>query len=645
MNQLGVGVSITIRRSDGRLQQAVVSSVDYDTNSVKVEWFENGETKGKEIHFTNIAALNPNITIYKATKREKNSESLSKIDESDGVQTKRFCSLGQERCQSAKSRLTERNSVDDTGNNGIIIEGKRIPSSRGAKSVMENISKFKESNTLKKLSKLEKDRMERRRRNAEVKAEKEEISRLNQDTPHWELLAMITQYRNTITLSPLSYNDFIEEHLITVAVRKRPLNKFDLVKKEIDIITIPNKNQLIVHEPKYKVDLTKYLDNHVFTFDYTFNETCSNQTVYKYTAQPLIKTIFEGGYATCFAYGQTGSGKTYLMSGCPKNLKEKGIYALTAGDIFKEANSAKYNDLQLEISCSFFEIYVKKVSDLLNGKQTLKLLEDGKQQVQVVGLTERTVSSVDEVLHLIKIGNEERASGQTSANVNSSRSHAVFQICLRSKLNPKKIHGKFSLIDLAGNERGADTFFSSKTTKMEGSEINQSLLNLKECIRALGRKGAHLPFRGSKLTQVLRDSFIGANNKTCMIAMVSPGVSSCENTLNTLRYADRVKELGGSEVQGSKSLDHDLHMETNSAVRSTHSLNAYSSMKSLDKQSKERLEDKIINAHKDIVRKLQRSAKEAEELLNSSKNDVEKYSLNWNMLIDDVVTSLNKAKM
>nr|CAI5817283.1 unnamed protein product [Callosobruchus analis] len=298
------------------------------------------------------------------------------------------------------------------------------------------------------------------------------------------------------------------------------------------------------------------------------------------------------------------------MSGCPKNLKEKGIYALTAGDIFKEANSAKYNDLQLEISCSFFEIYVKKVSDLLNGKQTLKLLEDGKQQVQVVGLTERTVSSVDEVLHLIKIGNEERASGQTSANVNSSRSHAVFQICLRSKLNPKKIHGKFSLIDLAGNERGADTFFSSKTTKMEGSEINQSLLNLKECIRALGRKGAHLPFRGSKLTQVLRDSFIGANNKTCMIAMVSPGVSSCENTLNTLRYADRVKELGGSEVQGSKSLDHDLHMETNSAVRSTHSLNAYSSMKSLDKQSKERLEDKIINAHKDIVRKLQEVQKQ-----------------------------------
>ncbi|CAH1962585.1 unnamed protein product [Acanthoscelides obtectus] len=646
MNQLGLGISITIKRSDGRLHQAIVSSVEYESQSVKVEWCENGETKGKEIHFTNIVALNPQIVISKPTKRENHCESLTTIDEGEAFQTKRFCSLGQERCQSAKSRLTSRKCVDDTtAVNDILVEGKRILSSRGTRSVLENISKFKESATLKKLSKLENNRIERRRRNAEVKAEKDEICRKNQNTPHWELLAMIDQYRSSIKICPLSYNDFIEDHLITVAVRKRPLNNFDLLKKEIDIITIPNKNQLIVHEPKYKVDLTKYLDNHVFTFDYTFNETCSNHIVYKYTAQPLIKTIFEGGYATCFAYGQTGSGKTYLMSGCPDNAKEKGIYALTAADIFKEANSEKHRDLKLEISCSFFEIYVKKVSDLLNGKQTLRILEDGRQQVQVVGLTEKTVSSVNEVLHLIKIGNEERASGQTSANVNSSRSHAVFQICLRSKRNPKKIHGKFSLIDLAGNERGADTFFSSKITKMEGSEINQSLLTLKECIRALGRKGAHLPFRGSKLTQVLRDSFIGANNKTCMIAMVSPGVGSCENSLNTLRYADRVKELGGVEVQGNKSLDHDLQMETNTVVRSSHSLNAYSSQKSFDKPSMEKLEDKIVNAHKDIVKKLQKSAKEAEELLNSTKNDVEKYSLNWNMLIEDVVTSLNKAKM
>lgn len=170
------------------------------------------------------------------------------------------------------------------------------------------------------------------------------------------------------------------------------------------------------------------------------------------------------------------------------------------------------------------------------------MLEDGKQQVQVVGLTEKVVDSVEEVLKIIQQGNVARTSGQTSANSNSSRSHAVFQIVLRPP-GFHKIHGKFSFIDLAGNERGADTSSANRQTRMEGAEINKSLLALKECIRALGKQSAHLPFRVSKLTQVLRDSFIGEKSKTCMIAMISPGLSSCEHTLNTLRYADRVKEL------------------------------------------------------------------------------------------------------
>jgi kinesin family protein 2/24 len=166
------------------------------------------------------------------------------------------------------------------------------------------------------------------------------------------------------------------------------------------------------------------------------------------------------------------------------------------------------------------------------------------------------VDTVEEVLKLIHVGNMVRTSGQTSANQHSSRSHAVFQIILRKKSN-KKLYGKFSLIDLAGNERGADTSSANRQTRMEGAEINKSLLALKECIRALGRKGAHLPFRASKLTQVLRDSFIGENSRTCMIAMISPGLSSCEHSLNTLRYADRVKELGvqDPELKQSPSSD------------------------------------------------------------------------------------------
>jgi len=181
----------------------------------------------------------------------------------------------------------------------------------------------------------------------------------------------------------------------------------------------------------------------------------------------LIKTIFDGGLATCFAYGQTGSGKTHTMGGDFKGKDQdcqKGIYALASADVFRLVNSPKYRHLNLVVSSSFFEIYSGKVFDLLNKKARLRILEDAKQQVQVVGLTEKVVYSTDEVLKLIQKGNLARTSGQTFANANSSRSHAVFQIYLRSNNNMSKIHGKFSLIDLAGNERGADTSSADRQT-------------------------------------------------------------------------------------------------------------------------------------------------------------------------------------
>ncbi|KAA0197996.1 Kinesin protein [Fasciolopsis buskii] len=222
-----------------------------------------------------------------------------------------------------------------------------------------------------------------------------------------------------------------------------------------------------------------------------------------------------------------------------------------AADVF-HLNSTKYRNEKLCVDAAFFEIYSGKVFDLLNKKAKLRVLEDAKGQVQVVGLREEPVDSVDAVLRLLEHGAHIRTSGQTSANQHSSRSHAVFQLILK-KQGTNKLHGKFSLIDLAGNERGVDTSSSDRHTRMEGAEINKSLLALKECIRALGRKGAHLPFRASKLTQVLRDSFIGDRSRTCMIAMISPGMASCEHTLNTLRYADRVKELGPTSMSAGNS--------------------------------------------------------------------------------------------
>ncbi|KAK2103680.1 hypothetical protein P7K49_017536 [Saguinus oedipus] len=166
-----------------------------------------------------------------------------------------------------------------------------------------------------------------------------------------------------------------------------------------------------------------------------------------------------------------------------------------------------------------------------------RVVEDGKQQVQVAGLQEREVKCVEDVPKFIDTGNSRRTPSETSANAHSSQSHAVFQITLKKK---GKLHGKISLIDLAENERGADT---SSADRLEGAEINKSLLALKECVTALGRNKLHAPFCANKLTRVLRDSFIGENSHTCLIATISPGFTSCENTLNTLRYANRVKEL------------------------------------------------------------------------------------------------------
>lgn len=199
------------------------------------------------------------------------------------------------------------------------------------------------------------------------------------------------------------------------------------------------------------------------------------QFFFRYTAQPLIKTIFDGGFATCFAYGQTGSGKTHTMGGAFVGRTQdcqKGIYALVTADVFKLITDSKYRHLKLAVSSSFFEIYSGKVFDLLNNKAKLRILEDGKQQVQVVGLSEIAVHSTEEVLKLIQKGSQARTSGQTFANNNSSRSHAVFQIYLRSMTAPDKIHGKFSLIDLAGNERGADTSSANRQTSKYRTSIN-----------------------------------------------------------------------------------------------------------------------------------------------------------------------------
>ncbi|KAH8258940.1 hypothetical protein KR038_009845 [Drosophila bunnanda] len=616
MDMITVGQSVKIKRTDGRVHMAVVAVINQAGKCITVEWYERGETKGKEVELDAILSLNPELTAdaveqHAAPEPKKqatapmnlsrnptqsaiggnitnrmtlvgthmnkiqeaasipqplgNSQSTNTINNTNsnitvpstgtGLQRPRFLQSTSTTGGGQQTRIASAAS-NSTSNTGPTAAAAAALSQAQAQSQSSNTTSqggaggSRRSHALKEVERLKENREKRRARQAEMREEK--VAAMNQDpgNPNWETAQMIREYQSTMEFVPLLDGQSVDDHQITVCVRKRPISRKEINRKEIDVISVPRKDVLILHEPRAKVDLTKFLENHKFRFDYAFNDTCDNAMVYKYTAKPLVKTIFEGGMATCFAYGQTGSGKTHTMggefNGKIQNCKN-GIYAMAAKDVFVTLNTPRYRSMNLVVSASFFEIYSGKVFDLLAEKQKLRVLEDGKQQVQVVGLTEKVVDSVEEVLKLIQHGNTARTSGQTSANANSSRSHAVFQIVLRP-MGSTKIHGKFSFIDLAGNERGVDTSSADRQTRLEGAEINKSLLALKECIRALGKQSAHLPFRVSKLTQVLRDSFIGENSKTCMIAMISPGLSSCEHTLNTLRYADRVKELVVKDV-------------------------------------------------------------------------------------------------
>ncbi|GAB5359119.1 hypothetical protein AAMO2058_000517300 [Amorphochlora amoebiformis] len=340
---------------------------------------------------------------------------------------------------------------------------------------------------------------------------------------------------------------------IRVCVRKRPLTKKDLRMGglgALDVITCActDRSQIaVVHEPKQKVDLSKYMENHPFKFDQVLDEKCNNEIAYQCTAAPLVSHVFKGKRGTCFAYGQTGSGKTWTMSGEGHVI---GIYQMIARDLFKHKKRPEYQNMSIHVS--YFEIYQGHVFDLLNRRNRLMVLEDGKGKVGLKGLTEYQVKDSRELIAAIDRGASIRRQGSTSANERSSRSHGIFQIFIRIPgRRIKKLHGKLSLIDLAGSERGKDTAHADRRRRIEGAEINKSLLALKECIRAMSDKKGHLPFRASKLTQVLKDSFVGGS-RTVMIACISPSGANTEHSMNTLRYADRVKAIAGIREPGAR---------------------------------------------------------------------------------------------
>ncbi|KAJ4747336.1 Kinesin-like protein [Rhynchospora pubera] len=259
-----------------------------------------------------------------------------------------------------------------------------------------------------------------------------------------------------------------------------------------------------------------------------------------------IAGVIQGLNATVFAYGSTGSGKTYTMVG---TTKDPGLMVLSLNTIFDHIKKDKSSDA-FEVSCSYLEVYNEVIYDLLEKSSGhLELREDPQHGIVVAGLRSIKVHSADRILELLNLGNSRRKTESTEANATSSRSHAVLEITVKRKqknqYGSQVLRGKLALVDLAGSERASETNSGGQKLR-DGANINKSLLALANCINALGKqhkKGlAYVPYRNSKLTRILKDGLSG-NSQTVMVATISPADDQYHHTINTLKYADRAKEI------------------------------------------------------------------------------------------------------
>ena len=287
-----------------------------------------------------------------------------------------------------------------------------------------------------------------------------------------------------------------------------------------------------------------------YVFDGAFDGEASNEEVYDGTAKSLVSGVLRGINATVFAYGATGSGKTHTMVGNPD---DPGLMVLSLRDVFRGIHRVKRdNSSDFEVSCSYTEVYNELVYDLLvpiAESKPLELREDPEKGPTVSNLTHVAVGDESEIFALLKEGNARRKTEETGANATSSRSHAVLEIWVtrseKNHYNRAFTTAKLTLVDLAGAERASETNNRGQQLR-DGANINKSLLSLANCINALGKrrkKGfAFVPFRDSKLTRILKDGLCG-NSKTVMVATVSGSSSQYEHTVNTLKYADRAKEI------------------------------------------------------------------------------------------------------
>lgn len=327
---------------------------------------------------------------------------------------------------------------------------------------------------------------------------------------------------------------------VKVVVRARPLSKGEITEGKNSVVTVdPSKGGIYIANPLNPKEVKS------FFFDHSYDDTLSQETIFNETAKPIIDSVMQGYNGTIFAYGQTGTGKTFTMEGDLHSNQHKGIIPRTIEQIF---NSIKESpNQQFLVQVSFVEIYNEEVRDLLNKNVKTKLdvrERDGGFYVQDCKIIK--VENAKETLDYMFTGRDNRAKGATKMNKDSSRSHSIFTIIVENSSveggETKYKMGKLNLVDLAGSERQSKTEATGERLK-EATKINLSLTVLGNVICALvNPKQSHIPYRESKLTMLLCDS-LGGNTKTVMIANVGPADYNYEETLNTLWYANRAKNI------------------------------------------------------------------------------------------------------
>ncbi|CAH2275819.1 kinesin KIF21A isoform X1 [Pelobates cultripes] len=415
-----------------------------------------------------------------------------------------------------------------------------------------------------------------------------------------------------------------DESSVRVALRIRPqLAKEKIEGCHICTSTTPGEPQVLLGKDK------------AFTFDYVFDLDSVQEEIYSQCTEKLIEGCFEGYNATVFAYGQTGSGKTYTMgTGFDVNIteEEQGIIPRAVKHLYRQIEEKKQNAMQqglsppdFKVNAQFLELYNEEVLDLFdttrdmdsrNKKSNIKIHEDSTGGIYTVGVTTRNVNSEAEMMQCLKLGALSRTTASTQMNVQSSRSHAIFtihlcqsRVCPRldnendldnritsesSQLNEfETLTAKFHFVDLAGSERLKRTGATGDRAK-EGISINCGLLALGNVISALGDKGkkaTHVPYRDSKLTRLLQDS-LGGNSQTVMIACVSPSDRDFMETLNTLKYANRARNIKNKVMINQDRTSQQINALRNEITRLQMELTEYKTGKRIiDEEGVESIND------------------------------------------------------